>query len=711
MIIPAQDGTGTQVTHQGNQFNINGGSLSGNGANLFHSFEKLGLSQGQILNFISHPQIQNILGRVTGGEASFINGLIQVTGGNSNLFLINPAGIVFGESASLNIPASFTATTANSIGFGNQNWFQAIGENQWQTLVGTPRDFVFNSENPGSLVNLGNLTVSPGENITLLAGTVLNTGTISAPAGKITIASVTGENSVRLSQEGHLLNLELTSDIPPNNSTFTALSLPELLTGGTSVTANQVKVNEQGNVVLTASGITVPTEPGTTILSGTIDVSSPTQTGGNLQLTGDRIGIINSTLNASGLTGGGTVLIGGDYKGLGDFPQAQKTFISADSFINANALDTGNGGRVIVWSEDLTQVYGDIQVRGGMQNGNGGFVETSSRGILDINRAPDISAPVGLGGTWLIDPNNIDIVDDTGGNTNLNQNILPTGEFLFNTSDDNARLSVSILKSALSEGNVVVETGDVGTNSQDGNITFQTSLDFNAIGGERSLTLNAAGNIILDGQTISDSIPNDSDKLNLNFNADFDNNNNGSVFIRNANIDTNRGAFTVTGRGNSLFRSGIWIDNSQINSLGGNITLDGIGVDNQPFNHGILLTNSSLNSGNGDVNLTGTSGTQTDTNIGVWLDQSTINSDTGIINIIGNSQGFQTSNIGILINNNSTLQSTTGNINLTGNSENGLNSFGVNLSQGNILTVDGTIQIAGTTAGNQWWCGGLSESE
>lgn len=698
-IIPAQDGTGTQVTHQGNQFNINGGSLSGNGANLFHSFEKLGLSQGQIINFISNPKIQNILGRVTGGEASFINGLIQVTGGNSNLFLINPAGIIFGENASLNIPASFTATTANSIGFGNQNWFQAIGENQWQTLVGTPRDFVFNSENPGSLVNLGNLTVSPGENITLLAGTVLNTGTISAPAGNITIASVTGENLVRLSQDGHLLNLELTSDIPQNNSTFTALSLPELLTGGNSVSASQVKVNEQGQVILTASGITVPTTPGTTILSGTIDVSSPNQSGGNLQLTGDRIGLINSTLNASGLTGGGTILIGGDYKGLGDFPHAKKTFISSDSFINANALDTGNGGRVIIWSEDLTQVYGNIQVRGGIQNGNGGFVETSSRGILDINTAPDISAPVGLGGTWLLDPNNIDIVDDTGGNTNLNQNALPTGELLFNTSDDNGRLSVFVLKSALSEGNVVVETGDVGNNSQDGNITFQTSFDFDGIGGERSLTLNAAGNIILDGQTIRDSIPNDSDKLNLNFKADFENNNNGAIYIKNATLDTKGGDFTATGRGNALFRSGVWIDNSQINTLGGNITLDGIAVNNQPFNHGILLTNSSLNSGNGNVNLTGTSGLQTETNIGVWLEQSTINSEAGNISIIGNSKGSQSSNIGVLLNNNSSVQSRTGNITLTGSNENGLNSFGVNLNQSNISTVDGTIQITGTPAG------------
>ncbi len=65
-IVPASDGTNTIVTPNGNQLNIGGGQLSGNGANLFHSFEKFGLNQGQIANFLSNPQIQNILGRITG---------------------------------------------------------------------------------------------------------------------------------------------------------------------------------------------------------------------------------------------------------------------------------------------------------------------------------------------------------------------------------------------------------------------------------------------------------------------------------------------------------------------------------------------------------------------------------------------------------------------------------------------------------------------
>ncbi|MEG4409113.1 two-partner secretion domain-containing protein, partial [Microcoleus sp. MON2_D5] len=80
-ITPSPDGTGTAVNASGNQFNIKGGQLSKDGTNLFHSFQQFGLKDGQIVNFISQPNIRNILGRVVGGDASYINGLIQVIGG------------------------------------------------------------------------------------------------------------------------------------------------------------------------------------------------------------------------------------------------------------------------------------------------------------------------------------------------------------------------------------------------------------------------------------------------------------------------------------------------------------------------------------------------------------------------------------------------------------------------------------------------------
>ena len=95
-IVP--NGAGTVVNPQGNQINITGGTQAG--ANLFHSFRDFNVNSSQVANFLSNPQIQNILARVNGGNPSLINGLLQVTGGNSNLFLMNPAGIVFGQGAS-----------------------------------------------------------------------------------------------------------------------------------------------------------------------------------------------------------------------------------------------------------------------------------------------------------------------------------------------------------------------------------------------------------------------------------------------------------------------------------------------------------------------------------------------------------------------------------------------------------------------------------
>ena len=273
-ITPAADGTDTLVTPDGNRYDIHGGRLSGDGANLFHSFDKFGLDAGQIANFLSNPQIRNILGRVTGGDASLINGLIQVTGGNSNLFLMNPAGIVLGSNASLNVPASFTATTATAIGFGTSplqggaggGWFNAAGVNNYAALVGEPSTFAFTTPQPGAIVNAGNLAVGQGQNLTLLGGTVVSTGQMSAPGGQITVAAVPGENLVRLSQAGNLLSLEIQPITDtggqgkaslPENWTLPIATLPQLLTGGDVGNATGMTVNGEGKVEISGSGIAV----------------------------------------------------------------------------------------------------------------------------------------------------------------------------------------------------------------------------------------------------------------------------------------------------------------------------------------------------------------------------------------------------------------------------------------------------------------------
>jgi filamentous hemagglutinin family protein len=405
-ITTATDGTNTVVLQNGQRFDIAGGTLAGE--NLFHSFQQFGLNQGQIANFLSQPNIQNILGRVVGGNPSVINGLIQLTGGNSNLYIMNPAGIIFGANASLNVPAAFTATTASGIQVGN-GWFGLnTSANDLKNLTGSPSAFAFTNsidslsgtetgtERTGVILNQGNLSVPQGQSITLVGGIVINTGTITTPNGKINIVAVPDGKYVRITPEGGILSLELPIAAQQElgaNPPLTAVDLPKLLTG---------------------SGIITPTKAGDAIASGTLNVSG--DQGGNIQVLGDRINLASANLNASGLNGGGTVLIGGNYKGTGTTPKAQTTTVDANSVINVDALMNGNGGLAIVWSDGRTIFDGTITAKGGTQIGNGGLIETSGKNDLVVGNTARVntSAFQGETGTWLLDPTTITVVASGG---------------------------------------------------------------------------------------------------------------------------------------------------------------------------------------------------------------------------------------------------------------------------------------------------------
>jgi filamentous hemagglutinin family protein len=333
------DGTGTRVIPTGNTYTIDGGSLSGDGQNLFHSFQQFGLNANEVANFIANPQLQNILSRVTGGNPSIINGLIQVTGGSPNLFLMNPAGIVFGANASLNVPASFTATTASGIGFGNA-WFNAIGANDYANLIGTPNTFAFTGTQPGSILNAGNLVIGQGQSLTLVGGTVVNTGTLTA--GSVTIAAVPGENLVRLTPQGSLLSLEFqplsASPFAPNPLPFTPLSLPQLLTGGTIPGATGVAVNPNGSVQL-ISGATIPSSPGSAAVSGTLTITQ----GGNITLGSDGpLNMTNAAINTNG----------GNFTGIG----RGNTITPIGVEISNGTIDVGSGAITLTGTGDTTAV-------------------------------------------------------------------------------------------------------------------------------------------------------------------------------------------------------------------------------------------------------------------------------------------------------------------------------------------------------------------
>jgi filamentous hemagglutinin family protein len=251
-IQPAADGTGTIVNPAGSTFNITGGTTSSSGANLFQSFTNFGLSNGQVANFLSAPNTQNILSRVTGGNFSLIDGLLKVTGSNANLFLVNPSGIVFGPNASLNVPAAFMATTANGVAFGSQ-WFNALGQNNYASLNGSPSSLGFTMSRPGAIINAGNLSVGPGQALSLIGGTVASTGQLSG--GQVTLAAVPGEHYVRLGQPGSPLSIEvpISGAQMPTNWDLPIYSLPELLTG----TGAGLTVADDGTVKLVGSQLTV----------------------------------------------------------------------------------------------------------------------------------------------------------------------------------------------------------------------------------------------------------------------------------------------------------------------------------------------------------------------------------------------------------------------------------------------------------------------
>ncbi|MBD1898249.1 CHAT domain-containing protein [Coleofasciculus sp. FACHB-129] len=611
-IIPAPNDTNTLVNQNGNQIDISGGTLSSNGSNLFHSFTQFGLNQNEIGNFLSNPSIQNILGRVNGGNASVINGLIQVTGGNSNLFLMNPAGIIFGAGASLNVPASFTATTANGIDFGS-NWFSATGANDYNALVGTPNGFAFAMSQPGAIANAGNLAVNPGQNLTLLGGTVVSTGQLSAPGGNITVAAVPGESVVRISQAGSLLSVEIqplaAADNQPNDWKLPIASLPQLLTGAGDVGATKMTVAADGTVHLTGSGTAIPTDTGTVIASGSLNTSNtaPGQTGGTVQIVGNKVGLVGANINASGTLGGGTVRIGGDYQGKGTLPNASRTYVSSDSLIAADALLNGNGGKVIVWADETTRFYGNITARGGAQGGNGGFVEVSGKQNLDFDGLVDVGAPLGKGGQLLLDPKSvvIDTADDDNNQLDDKTILADDGK-----DNDTFKISAGKVKTMLNSGNVSIaatENIDVKSaiNASSNTNTYNLALDAATVNLNAPITLK--GGLTINSTQALKIAPN----ADINLGGAFLHESSGSVATA-SNITAENGinfksAVTLTGA-DVTFKTGTGTGDITFNSTlngtnpgGQNLTLEA-GDGTIQFKNAVGTTtplgNLTINSGN-----------------------------------------------------------------------------------------------------------------
>lgn len=227
------------------------------------------------------------------------------------------------------------------------------------------------------------------------------------------------------------------------------------------------------------------------------DAFSAGGVGGTVRVLGGSVVVDGGTIKASGGGGGGTINIGGNYLGQGPLQNARVTGVSGSSVLradgrNSDGTGSGNGGTIIVWSDDATGFYGTASARGGTSGGDGGFIETSGKNWLDVIGANvSADAPAGNAGQWLLDPTNVTVSNSaTSGGLFNGGNFTPS-------NITNANIQASAITSALNSGvSVTINTTSGGNGS--GSVTFNAQVSKSA-GAPATLTVNAVGNIILNG--------------------------------------------------------------------------------------------------------------------------------------------------------------------------------------------------------------------
>ena len=223
-LAPAQvtnitsSGLGTTVAQPApgeTSYQITGGSRSG--SNLFHSFGAFSVGEGDTASFRNTtPDLttNNIIGRVTGGEVSNIFGTIDTLSyPEANLYLVNPAGVVFGPNAKLDVARAFHASTADYIRFADGAEVFVDPSRNSTFTVARPEAFGFLGPAPAPLsVQYSFLQVQPGQTLSLVGGDIQVTGALlQAAGGTVQIASVASPGRVVLSGPGEPADLKVDS--------------------------------------------------------------------------------------------------------------------------------------------------------------------------------------------------------------------------------------------------------------------------------------------------------------------------------------------------------------------------------------------------------------------------------------------------------------------------------------------------------------------
>jgi len=260
--------------------------------------------------------------------------------------------------------------------------------------------------NNSGKIRAGSITEHNG-NIMIEAGTIINSGAIEA------------ENRIEATAAGTIINTGKLSAPEINVQVNNLVDAGSWNTGGYTTEGN-ILINAAGSIEQTAtsqmradgeSGGHISITAGKELyLSGEFSACGTAYHGGEILITAPEAILAGTRVRADGQTGGGRISIGGGWQGKnGDLANASTTIVTSSSTLTANALDHGNGGTVVIWSDQSTSFAGAIEAKGGNKSGDGGQVEVSSHDLLSFNGQVLTTAPKGENGSLLLDPRNITI--------------------------------------------------------------------------------------------------------------------------------------------------------------------------------------------------------------------------------------------------------------------------------------------------------------
>lgn len=556
--------TGAETVYGDNSFNTNGSTMTINQhtQQSVVNWQSFGINHGEAVNLLQ-PNGGSALYRVIGNDSSQIYGQLTATG---QLFLINPNGVLFGQGAQVDV-GSLVVSTQN---ISNSNFLNG--------------QFVFSATNAnGSIINQGVIKAGNEGYVVLLANQVENTGTITASNGSVILGA---SQSATLDFYGNgLVKARLSGDavnaLVNNAGVISATGgYVQLATNARSAAINMSGVVEANSLVERDGVIRLEGGVGSTVtVAGQLSAQGIDTKGGSIQVTGEQVAITNgANLNASGTTGGGEVLVGGGFQGNdANVANARNTTVAQGASIQANATENGDAGKVIVWSDNTTEFYGDISAKGGQQSGNGGFVEVSGKEDLYFNGRVDTSAAHGVGGDVLLDPNNI-VIGNSGSGGSVGYN-------------DNGNNDININASLIKSNNTTLQAKS--------DITVNSAITMNS---DKSITLQAGDDIKVNADITTDRKTGSNGNITLNADRDVigHSNGDGNIYL-NANLISGGGDISLSG--NKIIGSS---GATSINSSGNDAGESGGAITITAAN-GVSLGNVALKA-NGAAGATGATG-------------------------------------------------------------------------------------------------------